>query len=60
MDEALDIAIKFATEDPDGNGKADTYGLYLDKDLTGLDYIMASVRSIHKRRILGKSRRWKL
>ena len=27
MDEALDIAIKFATEDPDGNGKADTYGL---------------------------------
>lgn len=42
MDEALDIAIKFATEDPDGNGKADTYGLYLDKDLTGLDYIMAA------------------
>lgn len=42
MDEALEIAMKFATEDPDGNGEADTYGLYLDKDLNGLDYIMAA------------------
>ena len=39
MDEALDIAMKFATEDPDGNGEADTYGLYMDKDLFGLDFI---------------------
>lgn len=42
MDEAFEIAMKFATEDPDGNGEADTYGLYLDKDLGGLDYIMAA------------------
>ena len=42
MDEALDIAMKFATEDPDGNGQKDTYGLYLDKDLNGLDHIMAA------------------
>ncbi len=42
MDEALDIAMKFATDDPDGNGQKDTYGLYLDKDLTGLDQIMSA------------------
>ena len=42
MDEALDIAMKLATEDPDGNGEKDTYGLYLDKDLNGLNYIMAA------------------
>lgn len=42
MDEALDVAMAFATKDPDGNGAADTYGLYLDKDLTGLDHIMAA------------------
>lgn len=48
MDEALDIAMKFATEDPDGNGEADTYGLYLDKDLNGLDYIMAAYEAYTK------------
>ncbi|WP_455616992.1 hypothetical protein [Eisenbergiella sp.] len=42
MEEALDIAMKFATEDPDGNGQKDTYGLYLDKDLGGLDFIMSA------------------
>ncbi len=42
MDEVFDIAEKFATEDPDGNGAADTYGIYLNKDLEGLDYIMAA------------------
>ncbi len=42
MDEALDVAMAFATQDPDGNGAADTYGLYLDKDLNGLDHIMAA------------------
>lgn len=42
MDEALDIAMKFGTEDPDGNGQADTYGLYLDKDLNGLDNILSA------------------
>lgn len=42
MDEALDIAMKFATDDPDGNGQKDTYGLYLDKDLNGLDHIMSA------------------
>lgn len=42
MDEALDIAMKFATGDPDGNGQKDTFGLYLDKDLNGLDHIMSA------------------
>ncbi|MCR5715417.1 MAG: extracellular solute-binding protein [Lachnospiraceae bacterium] len=42
MDEVFEIAEKFTTEDPDGNGEQDTYGLYLDKDLNGLDAIMAA------------------
>lgn len=42
MEEVFEIAEKFATMDPDGNGKQDTYGLYLDKDLNGLDFIMAA------------------
>ncbi len=29
------IAVAFATQDPDGNGKPDTYGLGLSKDLNG-------------------------
>lgn len=48
MDEALDVAMRFATEDPDGNGQDDTYGLYLDKDLTGLDYITAAYEAYTK------------
>lgn len=42
MEEVFTIAEKFAVDDPDGNGKDDTYGLYLDKDLNGLDFIMAA------------------
>ena len=42
MEEVFAIAEKFAADDPDGNGKDDTYGLYLDKDLNGLDFIMAA------------------
>ena len=42
MEEVFDIAEKFTLEDPDGNGVQDTYGLYLDKDLNGLDAIMAA------------------
>lgn len=42
MEEVFAIAEKFAADDPDGNGKDDTYGLYLDKDLIGLDFIMAA------------------
>lgn len=42
MEEVFAIAEKFAADDPDGNGKGDTYGLYLDKDLNGLDFIMAA------------------
>lgn len=42
MEEVFAIAEKFAVDDPDGNGKDDTYGLYLDKDLNGLDFIMAA------------------
>lgn len=42
MEELFEIAEKFTTMDPDGNGQQDTYGLYLDKDLNGLDAIMAA------------------
>ncbi len=42
MEDVFAIAEKFATQDPDGNGADDTYGLYLDKDLNGLDAIMAA------------------
>ena len=42
MEEVFEIAEKFTLEDPDGNGIQDTYGLYLDKDLNGLDAIMAA------------------
>ncbi|MFD0714536.1 extracellular solute-binding protein [Paenibacillus sp. GCM10027626] len=37
MDDVLKIAEAFATQDPDGNGKADTYGLMADNELGGLD-----------------------
>ncbi len=33
MDELMNVAIAFATKDPDGNNKQDTYGLALSKDL---------------------------
>lgn len=42
MEDVFETAEKFTTMDPDGNGKQDTYGLYLDKDLNGLDAIMAA------------------
>lgn len=42
MEEVFAAAEQFATQDPDGNGQDDTYGLYLDKDLNGLDFIMAA------------------
>jgi putative aldouronate transport system substrate-binding protein len=35
MDEVLGIADAFTTKDPDGNGKQDTYGLALQKNLYG-------------------------
>jgi hypothetical protein len=40
MDDVLELAKAFATEDPDQNGADDTYGLYLNKDLEGLNFIM--------------------
>lgn len=33
MDELIEVAKKFVTEDPDGNGKADTIGIALYKEL---------------------------
>lgn len=33
MDELIDVAIAFATQDPDGNNRNDTYGLAISKDL---------------------------
>ncbi|MBD2868960.1 extracellular solute-binding protein [Paenibacillus arenilitoris] len=35
MDDVLKISEAFTTQDPDGNGKADTIGLSLNKDLYG-------------------------
>lgn len=35
MDDVMTIAKAFANDDPDGNGKKDTYGLGLTKDLIG-------------------------
>ena len=34
MEELLDLAVAFTTQDPDKNGKNDTFGLPLDKDIT--------------------------
>ena len=42
VEEMFEIAEAFATQDPDGNGVADTYGLQMDKDLSKLPYILAS------------------
>jgi len=35
MDELIDVAIAFATRDPDGNGKNDTFGLPVNGDTYG-------------------------
>ncbi|MGG4032951.1 extracellular solute-binding protein [Paenibacillus cisolokensis] len=35
MDDLIGIAEAFATQDPDGNGKKDTFGIQLNKDLDG-------------------------
>lgn len=36
MDDVVKMSEAFATKDPDGNGKADTYGLAVDKDFATL------------------------
>ncbi|TLS49497.1 extracellular solute-binding protein [Paenibacillus antri] len=40
MEQVFDMAEKFTTDDPDGNGKNDTLGLYLNKDLNGVNFIL--------------------
>ena len=42
MEEFWDMCEAFTTQDPDGNGEADTYALYMDKDLLGMDALMAA------------------
>ena len=42
MDEFWAMCEAFTTKDPDGNGKQDTYALYMDKDLLGMDALMAA------------------
>ncbi len=37
MSDLLAISEAFTTKDPDGNGKADTFGLALDKDLSNIN-----------------------
>jgi putative aldouronate transport system substrate-binding protein len=34
MEEVIELAISFTKDDPDGNGKNDTWGLPIDKDIT--------------------------
>lgn len=41
IDELWQVAEAFATRDPDGNGKKDTYGLMWWQNLSGLDQIMS-------------------
>lgn len=33
MDDVMNIAVQFATKDPDGNGKSDTFGLNMNKNI---------------------------
>lgn len=42
MDEFWAMCEAFTTKDPDGNGEQDTYALYMDKDLLGMDALMAA------------------
>lgn len=41
VDELWQVAEAFATRDPDGNGRKDTYGLMWWQDLNGLDQILS-------------------
>ena len=43
MEDVLNIAKAFAKEDPDGNGKDDTYGLGINKGLIGLNNLPYAV-----------------
>jgi ABC-type sugar transport system, periplasmic component len=40
MEDVFKMAEAFALKDPDGDGKKDTVGLYMDKDLFGVDWMM--------------------
>lgn len=42
MDDLINICQKFVSNDPDGNGKADTYGLAVDKSLGSLYGLMTA------------------
>ena len=57
-DEVIEMAKAFATKDPDKNGKADTYGLALNKDLdlrfTGLANALGAYPSIYRKDSKGK------
>ena len=48
VEEMFEIAEAFATQDPDGNGIADTYGIQMDKDLSKLPYLLASYGAYSK------------
>ena len=53
VEEMFEIAEAFATQDPDGNGIADTYGIQMDKDLSKLPYLLASYAGLVRCRRLG-------
>jgi len=40
MEQVFDMAEQFTRNDPDGNGQPDTLGLYMNKDLNGLNFIL--------------------
>ncbi len=42
IEEFWDMCEAFTTQDPDGNGEQDTYALYMDKDLLGVDALLAA------------------
>ncbi|MBW7453814.1 extracellular solute-binding protein [Paenibacillus sepulcri] len=43
LDEMYEVIKAFATQDPDGNGKADTIGLAEEKGLRGFKFILAAM-----------------
>lgn len=45
-DELIELAYAFLNDDPDGNGEKDTFGLYMDNDLNGVN-AFANMYQLH-------------
>ena len=48
LNELERVALAFVTDDPDGNGRDDTYGLYFDKDLGSLNAVMIALGAVNQ------------